>query len=537
LTKKINSILIANRGEIALRVIRACKELGIKSVSIFSDEDVRSVHVKRADKAYHVGPASPAQSYLNMNKIIEIAISSGVDAIHPGYGFLSENESFAGLCEKNNIIFIGPKSHAMELTGDKMKCKEIMKRAHVPTVPGSEGVIEDVEKALQIAEEAKYPVLLKSAFGGGGRGIRLARNEKELKQEFEMASAESKAAFGKAALFVEKFLEKIRHIEFQLVRDSFGNTRHLFERECSIQRRHQKLIEMSPSPIMTPQKREEVGEIAKRAAEAVDYLNAGTAEFLCDPEGNFYFIEVNSRLQVEHPVTELVTGLDLVKLQISIANGEEIPFKQQDLKLNGCAIECRINAEDPLYDFAPSVGKVPDCNLPYGPGIRVDTYLYPGCTVSGFYDSLVAKLISWGSTFEESRRRMRNALDEFTIEGINTTIPLYKTIMNEEHFIKGDLSTDYLDRFSIIDKMSNEISNRFNNKEGGASGILPAIASVVLHSEFIKRNAVGQTSGIATNAAASSSSSPMHVGNTGGGNPVPGTNGRSSNWKFDGVNC
>ncbi|WP_148687144.1 acetyl-CoA carboxylase biotin carboxylase subunit [Candidatus Nitrosocosmicus hydrocola] len=503
MTKQISSILIANRGEIALRIIRACRELDIKSVSIYSDEDTRSIHVKRADAAYHIGPAAPSQSYLNMNKIIEVALSAGVDAIHPGYGFLSENETFSELCEKNNIIFIGPKSVAMDLTGDKMKCKRIMKEAEVPTVPGSEGVIEDVEKAVQIANDAKYPVLLKSAFGGGGRGIRLAKDEKELRDEFEMASAESKAAFGKAALFVEKFLEKIRHIEFQLVRDSHGNTRHLFERECSIQRRHQKLIEMSPSPIMTPEKRDEIGEIAKRAADAVDYLNAGTAEFLCDPDGNFYFIEINSRLQVEHPVTELVTGIDLVKLQISIANGEAIPFKQNDLKLTGSAIECRINAEDPFYDFAPSVGKVPDCNLPYGPGIRVDTYLYPGCTVSGFYDSLTAKLISWGATFDEARRRMRNALDEFVIEGINTTIPLYKTIMNDKYFISGELSTDYLDRYSMIQKMKDEqkaLNSDLQKK------LLPAVSSAILQSDFIKKNNTSE-------------------------------NNTSNSWKFGGLNC
>ena len=517
MSKKINSISIANRGEIALRVIRACRELDIKSVSIFSDEDASSIHVKRSDETYHVGPASPSQSYLNMNKIIEIAVSAGVDAIHPGYGFLSENEKFVELCEENNIIFIGPKSRAMELTGDKMKCKEIMKKAEVPTVPGSDDVVEDVEEAVKIAAEAKYPILLKSAFGGGGRGIRLAQNEQELRQEFEMASAESKAAFGKSALFVEKFLEKIRHIEFQLIRDSSGNTRHLFERECSIQRRHQKLIEMSPSPILTKEKRAEVGEIAKRAAIAVDYLNAGTAEFLCDAHGNFYFIEVNSRLQVEHPVTELVTGTDLVKLQISVANGEEIPFKQEDLELNGCAIECRINAEDPLYEFAPSNGKVPYCNLPYGPGVRVDSYLYPGCTVSGFYDSLVAKLITWGSTFDESRRRMRNALDEFIVDGINTTIPLYKTIMNEEHFINGDLSTDYLDRFSIIDKMNNEIKNKFNDN----AKILPGVAAVMLYSEYIK-------SGININSGSSSLSSA----NATRKNP---NNTNTNNWKFGGV--
>jgi acetyl-CoA/propionyl-CoA carboxylase len=514
MSKRINSILIANRGEIALRVIRACKELGIKSVSIFSDEDIGSLHVKRSDETYHVGPASPTKSYLNMNKIMEIAISAGVDAIHPGYGFLSENETFVELCEKNNIIFIGPKSHAMDLTGDKMKCKEVMKKAGVPTVPGSDGVVEDVEQAVEIATEAQYPVLLKSAFGGGGRGIRLATNEKQLRQEFEMASAESKAAFGKSALFVEKFLEKIRHIEFQLIRDSFGNTRHLFERECSIQRRHQKLIEMSPSPIMTIEKRKEVGEIAKTAAIAVDYLNAGTAEFLCDPQGNYYFIEINSRLQVEHPVTELVTGMDLVKTQISIANGDEITFEQDDLKLNGCAIECRINAEDPLYDFSPSVGKVPYCNLPSGPGVRVDTYLYPGCLVSGFYDSLVAKLITWGSTFDESRRRMINALDEFIIDGINTTIPLYKAIMNENHFINGDLSTDYLDRYSIIDKMNNELKNKFNDN----TKVLPGVAAVLLYSEYVK-----------------SSNNPYFNKSAGTNIAKNFTRSNKNNWKFGGV--
>lgn len=508
MSKRISSILIANRGEIALRVIRACRELGIKSVSIFSDEDTNSLHVKRSTETYYVGAASPSKSYLNMDKIMEIAISSGVDAIHPGYGFLSENETFAHLCEKNNIIFIGPKSHAMELTGDKMKCKEVMNKAGVPTVPGSDGVVEDVEEAVEIASQAKYPVLLKSAFGGGGRGIRLATSEQQLRQEFEMASAESKAAFGKSALFVEKFLEKIRHIEFQLIRDSHGNTRHLFERECSIQRRHQKLIEMSPSPIMTKEKRHEIGEIAKKAAIAVDYLNAGTAEFLCDVEGNFYFIEINSRLQVEHPVTELVTGTDLVKLQISIANGDEIPFSQDDLKLNGCAIECRINAEDPTYEFAPSVGKVPYCNLPYGPGVRVDTYLYPGCTVSGFYDSLVSKLITWGSTFDESRRRMINALDEFVIDGIKTTIPLYKTIMNDIHFINGELSTDYLDRYSIIDKMNDEIRGKFNSE----SKILPGVAAVLLFSEYAK------------NFSNLDNAKELSMRNN------------SNNWKFGGVN-
>jgi acetyl-CoA/propionyl-CoA carboxylase len=487
MSKKITSILIANRGEIALRVIRACKELGIRSIAIYSDEDTRAVHVKRADEAYHIGPAPPAQSYLNMSKIVETAKKAGADSIHPGYGFLSENENFPEMCDKNGIIFIGPTAKAMDVTGDKIKCKIVMKKAKVPTVPGSDGTVDDVEKAANIAHEAGYPVMLKSAFGGGGRGIRLCKDEKQLRQEFEMASAESKAAFGKSALFVEKYLQRIRHIEFQLIRDSHGNGRHLFERECSIQRRHQKLIEMSPSPVVDQKTRERIGEIAVRAAAAVDYLNAGTAEFLRDPEGNFYFIEINSRLQVEHPVTELVTGLDLVKLQIHVAQGGEIPFKQEDLKINGCAIECRINAEDPFYDFAPSTGVVPNCNIPYGPGVRVDTYLYPGCTVSGYYDSLVAKLLAWGSNFEEARVRMRNALDEFTIEGINTTIPLYKTIMNEQNFIKGEISTDYLDRFKIFDRMNEEV------KAEASKNAQAAVAAALLQSELVKKGPSSQT--------------------------------------------
>jgi acetyl-CoA/propionyl-CoA carboxylase len=478
--KLISSILIANRGEIALRVIRACKEMKIKSIALYSDEDLRSKHVKSADKAYYLGPPAPTKSYLNIDKIIEIAESAGAEAIHPGYGFLSENETFAAKCEENGIIFIGPTSEAMALTGDKMKCKEIMKKAEVPTIPGSDDILEEVDKAVEIAQEAGYPVLLKSAYGGGGRGIRFADDEKKLREEFEIAAAESTAAFGKSGLYVEKFLQGIRHIEFQLARDSSGNGRHLFERECSIQRRHQKLIEFSPSSVVDKKTRAKIGEIAVKAAESVDYLNAGTAEFLRDEKGNFYFIEVNSRLQVEHPVTELVTGIDLVKLQIRIACGEEIPFKQSDLNLNGSAIECRINAEDPFHDFVPSVGLVPDCNLPYGPGVRVDTYLYPGCNVSGYYDSLVAKLITWGQDFNEARVRMSNALDEFVIEGINTTIPLYRTIMDEKNFINGNISTDYLEKYNMLNVMQGDLKEK-HLKESDT-----AIAAALLFSEYLK---------------------------------------------------
>jgi acetyl-CoA/propionyl-CoA carboxylase len=479
---KISSILIANRGEIALRVIRACKELGIKSISVYSDEDNRSIHVKRADESYRLGPAQAFESYLRIDKIIEIARSAGVDAIHPGYGFLSENELFSEECKKNGIIFIGPTAKAMELAGDKMKCKEIMNKAEVPTVPGSDGIVEDVELAVEIAKEAEYPVMLKSAYGGGGRGIRLVNNEKELRQEFELASNESKAAFGKSALFIEKYLTHIRHIEYQLIRDSSGNGRHLFERECSIQRRHQKLIEMSPSPVVTKEIREKVGEIAVRASTALDYLNAGTAEFLSDSKGNFYFIEINARLQVEHPVTELVSGKDLVKLQIQVAQGEELPFKQSDLELKGCAIECRINSEDPFYDFTPSVGYIPNCNLPYGPGVRVDTYLYPGCNVSGYYDSLIAKLITYGVNFNEARIRMKNALSEFTIEGINTTIPIHQTIIEEPNFIDGNISTDYIEKYNIIEKMKYKRNQEYNDKA------YAAISAILLQSEFVKKS-------------------------------------------------
>lgn len=476
----IEKVLIANRGEIAIRVIKACKTYGLKSVAVYSDEDINSRHTKMASEAYHIGAASPSQSYLNMEKIVEVALSSGADAIHPGYGFLSENADFADLCEKKKLNFIGPSGKSMRLCGDKMLCKEAMAKAKVPTVPGSPGIVEEVEKALNIAHQIGYPVLLKSVFGGGGRGIRLVHNEKELREAFEVASGESKAAFGKSALFVEKFLPKIRHIEYQLFRDKHGNAVHIFERECSIQRRHQKLIEMSPSPVVNQKTRDEIGHLAVNAAIAVDYTNAGTAEFLRLDDGTFYFIEINARLQVEHPVTELVSGLDLVKLQFDIANGKEIPFKQKDLKLKGCAIECRINAEDTFLDFAPSTGPVPDVNIPSGPGVRVDTYLYPGCLVSPYYDSLMAKLITWGETFEESRQRMQLALSDFYIEGVETSIPLYKTILASKEFINGDLSTDFLDRFKILDRLRDDI------KKNVSHNVDAALAAAVIHSEFLK---------------------------------------------------
>src|SRR5574338_1234104 len=482
----IEKILVANRGEIAIRVIKACKTYGLKSVAVFSDEDVNSRHAKMASEAYHIGAAPPSQSYLNMEKIIEVALSSGADAVHPGYGFLSENADFADLCEKKKLNFIGPSGKSMRLCGDKMECKDAMIKAKVPTVPGSPGIVEEVEKALDIAHNIGYPVLLKSVFGGGGRGIRLVHNEKELREAFEIASGESKAAFGKSALFVEKFLPKIRHIELQLARDTHGNTVHIFERECSIQRRHQKLIEMSPSPVVDQKTRDEIGELAVKAAIAVDYRNAGTAEFLRLDDGTFYFIEINARLQVEHPVTELVSGLDLVKLQIDIANGKEIPFKQKDLKINGYAIECRINAEDTFLDFAPSTGPVPDVNIPSGPGVRCNTYLYPGCTASPYYDSLMATLITWGQTFEESRLRMLNALNDFYIQGVETSIPLYKTILKTEEYKKGNLSTDFLKRYGIIEKLTGDIKAEQVQKQDAA------IAGAMMYSEYFRSKVKSQ---------------------------------------------
>lgn len=476
----IEKVLIANRGEIALRVIRTCKALGLKTVAVYSDEDHNSLHVKKADESYHIGKAAPRESYLNQEKILEAMLSSGSDAVHPGYGFLSENSDFAKLCEDNKINFIGPSSASMDLCGDKMKCKAAMFKAKVPTVPGSPDLVKDVQEALDIANKIGYPVLLKSVYGGGGRGIRLVTNDKELKDAYETVTGESTAAFGKSAILVEKFLEKTRHIEYQLARDKHGNAIHIFERECSIQRRNQKLIEQTPSPVVDAETREKIGEFVIKAAHAVDYTNLGTAEFLRSDEGEFYFIEINARLQVEHPITELVTGLDLVKLQIDIANGEPLPFKQKDLKMNGYAIECRINAEDTFLDFAPSTGPIPDVTIPSGPGVRCDTYLYSGCTVSPFYDSLMAKLCTWGQDFDESRRRMLNALNDFHIQGVETSIPLYKTILNTKEYINGELSTDFLKRYNIIEKFKDDLKKEKIEKSE------PAVAAATMYSEYFK---------------------------------------------------
>jgi len=476
----IEKVLIANRGEIALRVIKTCKALGIKTVAVYSDEDRNSLHVKNATEAYHIGEAAPAKSYLNQEKILDVMLSSGTDAVHPGYGFLSENDDFARLCEKNKINFIGPSADSMNLCGDKMRCKEAMLKAKVPTVPGSPGLVNNAAEAEKIGNEIGYPVMLKSVYGGGGRGIRIVNTDQELRDAYETVTAESIAAVGKSAIIVEKFLEKTRHIEYQMCRDNHGNAVHLFERECSIQRRNQKLIEQTPSPAVDEAKREEIGELVIKAAEAVDYTNLGTAEFLRADNGEFYFIEINARLQVEHPISEMVSGLDFVKLQLDIANGEPLPFKQSDLKMNGYAIECRINAEDTFLDFAPSTGPIPDVTIPSGPNVRCDTYLYPGCTVSPFYDSLMAKLCTWGQTFEESRLRMLNALNDFYIQGVETSIPLYKTILKTDEYKNGQLSTDFLKRFGMIERLEEDLKNDKKQKE------IPAIASAIMYSEFFQ---------------------------------------------------
>jgi len=483
----IEKVLIANRGEIALRVIRTCKRLGIKTVAVYSDEDKNSLHVKKADESYYIGEAAPAKSYLNQEKILDVMLTSGSDAVHPGYGFLSENDDFANLCEKNKINFIGPSSKSMNLCGDKMMCKAAMLKAKVPTVPGSPGLVKDADEALKIANDIGYPVLLKSVYGGGGRGIRLVTNDKELRDGFESVTGESIAAVGKSAIIVEKFLEKTRHIEYQMARDKHGNAVHIFERECSIQRRNQKLIEQTPSPVVDQKTRDRIGELVVKASEAVDYTNLGTAEFLRADSGEFYFIEINARLQVEHPITEMVSGLDLVKLQIDIANGEPLPFKQSDLKMNGYAIECRINAEDTFLDFAPSTGPVPDVTIPAGPSVRCDTYLYSGATVSPFYDSLMAKLCTWGQTFEESRTRMLTALNDFYIEGVETSIPLYKTILTSEEYKNGQLSTDFLKRFDMIERLKKDLKEEKLEKSEAA------LAAAIMHSEYFKSRVQSST--------------------------------------------
>jgi acetyl-CoA carboxylase biotin carboxylase subunit len=439
-----SKILIANRGEIALRIIRACRELGVRTVAVYSEADAKALHVQRADEAICIGPSQAAQSYLNASRLISSAEITGADAIHPGYGFLAENSSFAEACERCDIAFIGPTSDQIRLMGDKVKARETAMGSGVPVVPGSQAPLSSAEEAVEVGRRVGYPLMLKASAGGGGKGMRLVQSATEMGRTFTAASSEAMAAFGNPALYLERYISPARHVEIQLLGDLDGSAIHLGERDCSIQRRHQKLLEESPSPAMTPALRARMGDAAVRLARSVNYRGAGTVEFLLDREGSFYFMEMNTRIQVEHPVTEMVTGLDLVKAQIRIAAGEPLPLSQEQILLQGHSIECRVNAEDP-ETFIPSPGKIHSLRLPGGPGVRVDTHLYAGCTVPPFYDSLIAKVIVMDNSREEAIARMGRALDELEIEGVRTTIPLHKRILASPEFRAGQISTRFLE--------------------------------------------------------------------------------------------
>jgi acetyl-CoA carboxylase biotin carboxylase subunit len=439
-------ILIANRGEIAVRVIRACRELGIPSVAVYSDVDRASLHVRKADEAYHIGPAAAAESYLNITKILDVAKRSGADAIHPGYGFLSENAKFAQACGDAGVKFIGPTAASMEMMGSKTRARQQMEKAGVSFVPGTSRGLESAEQAEQVAAKIGYPVMLKAAAGGGGKGMRLVQTAAELKSALQSAQSEAERAFGDREVYIEKAIINPRHIEMQVLADERGNTVYLGERECSIQRRHQKVLEESPSPIVDADMRRRMGEVAVRVARAANYTNAGTVEFLVDREKNFYFLEMNTRLQVEHPVTELITGLDLVHLQIRIADGEKLPFTQEDVQIRGHAIECRIYAEDPDNNYFPSPGKITLLLSPAGPGIRTDSGMYEGWTVPVDYDPLLAKLIGYGTARMQAISRLTRALHEYFVGGIKTNISLFRRILTDADFQAGKVDTGYLDR-------------------------------------------------------------------------------------------
>lgn len=442
-------VLIANRGEIAVRVIRACRELGIRTVAVYSEADRDALHVKMADEAYCIGPTASKDSYLNIANIMSVATKVGVDAIHPGYGFLAENSDFAEICTACNITFIGPEPEAIVKMGDKSTAKETMKAAGVPTVPGTDGLIEDIADAIRTANDIGYPVMVKATAGGGGRGMRVAVNDEDLEKAIRQAQSEAKTAFGNPGVYLEKFVEGPRHVEIQIMADKYGNVVYLGERDCSIQRRHQKLIEEAPSPALSEELRQRMGQAAVAAAKAVNYHGAGTVEFLLDKYGQFYFMEMNTRIQVEHPVTELVTGIDLIKEQIMVAAGQPLSFSQEDVQLNGWAIECRINAENPARNFMPSPGRITNYLAPGGFGVRVDSAAYAGYTIPPYYDSMIAKLIVWGKDRQEAIERMKRALGEFVVEGITTTIPFHLKVMDHEVFISGEFDTKFLDTYDL----------------------------------------------------------------------------------------
>ena len=450
--KFFEKLLIANRGEIAIRVMRACRELDIDTVAIYSDADKNALHVKYADEAFHVGEAHPSKSYLNMERIIDIAKKSGAEAVHPGYGFLAENYRFAKLCLDENIIFIGPRWKTIKAMGSKIGSKQMMRNHAVPVTPGTDGGIKSTDEAKKVAEEIGYPVIVKASAGGGGIGMQIVQNEKDLEDAISASMRIAQSAFGDATVFIEKYLVKPRHIEFQVLADEHGNAVHLYERECSIQRRHQKLIEEAPSPVMTKELRDRMARSALKVVEASAYTNAGTVEFLYSA-GQYYFMEMNTRLQVEHTITECVTGVDIVKQQLAIAAGESLPFEQGDLSIRGHAIECRINAEDPLNNFSADPGKIVRYRSPGGPGIRIDSGIHMGYTISPIYDSMIAKLCAWDSTRKDTIKRMRRAISEYIILGVKTTLPLHLAIMNNPQFVEGATHTHFLQDEQILNSL------------------------------------------------------------------------------------
>ncbi|NPC93257.1 acetyl-CoA carboxylase biotin carboxylase subunit [Bacillus sp. WMMC1349] len=447
----IKKLLIANRGEIAVRIIRSCKELGIDTVAVYSEADKDALHVQMADEAFCIGPKFSKDSYLNITNIVSVAKMTGADAIHPGYGFLAENADFAELCEQVNVTFVGPTAEAISKMGTKDVARETMKAAGVPIVPGSKGIIEEIEDAVSLARDIGYPVIIKATAGGGGKGIRIARTEEELINGIKITQQEAATAFGNPGVYIEKYIEDFRHVEIQVLADTHGNTIHLGERDCSIQRRLQKLLEETPSPALDEKIREQMGQAAVKAAEAVQYTGAGTVEFIYDyREQKFYFMEMNTRIQVEHPVTEMVTGVDLIKEQIKVASGESLSLSQNDVTFTGWAMECRINAENPEKNFMPSAGKIEMYLPPGGLGVRIDSAVYPGYTIPPYYDSMIAKVITYGKTRDEAISRMKRALSEFVIEGIHTTIPFHLKLLEHETFVSGEFNTKFLEIFDVM---------------------------------------------------------------------------------------
>jgi pyruvate carboxylase subunit A len=463
----LNKVLVANRGEIAIRIMRACREMGIPTVAVYSEADKSALFAKYADEAHLLGPGPASQSYLNIEKILEIAEKTGAEGIHPGYGFLAENSIFASECAKHGIEFIGPPPKAIEAMGSKIESKKTMKNAGVPVIPGVEEGITDPDRAREVALDIGFPVMMKASAGGGGIGMKVVYNDKDLARQLESTKRIAKSSFGDDTVFIEKYLDEPRHVEYQVIGDKKGNVIHVRERECSVQRRHQKLIEETPSCVMTEELRERMGEAAVKAAKAIGYYNAGTVEFMYS-KGDFYFLEMNTRLQVEHPITEMITGVDLAKEQLRVASGHELSYQQEDITARGWAIECRINAEDPMNQFLPAPGKIIRYGEPGGPGVRIDSGVYAGFEIPPFYDSLVAKLIVWGQDRKEAIVRMQRALWEYQISGIRTNIPMHQVILNDEYFRRGEYTTHFIEEHNILDRVKEYVKTQKTAASGGA---------------------------------------------------------------------